>query len=117
MNQKVAQLTLKKMGHEVTIANNGQEACDFYDAGGFDLILMDCQMPVLDGYSATRRIRDGEASGSSRIPIIAMTAHAMQADRDRCIEAGMDDFVTKPAKPGELKAAIERCSQLNALPS
>ncbi|MFH0729835.1 MAG: response regulator [Pseudomonadota bacterium] len=101
-NMLVATSVLKKMGHRVIHAANGEEALRLYDQGQYDLILMDVQMPVMDGIEATRRIRARElsgtpdASGSGHTPIIAMTAHAFESDRQRCLEAGMDDYLSKP---------------------
>jgi signal transduction histidine kinase/DNA-binding response OmpR family regulator/ligand-binding sensor domain-containing protein/HPt (histidine-containing phosphotransfer) domain-containing protein len=98
-NQKVAQRFLEGLGIQVAIANNGLETLRQIEAGpAFDLILMDCQMPEMDGFEATARIRAMEAEhpGQPRIPIVAMTAHAMAGDRERCLNAGMDDYLTKP---------------------
>ncbi|NTV09895.1 MAG: response regulator [Zoogloea sp.] len=115
VNQTVALRMLEKAGHTVAVASNGQEALDAYDKGRFDLILMDVQMPVMGGIEATQAIRAREArrswaaqGGWRPVPIVAMTAHAMQGDRERCLEAGMDDYVAKPIKPAELYAAVER---------
>ncbi|GAB3111463.1 response regulator [Aestuariicella hydrocarbonica] len=103
VNQKVAIGILKKRGTHVTLANNGQEAIDAleqHQAGTFDAILMDMEMPCVDGYEATRRIRAGNICPD--IPIIAMTAHALQGDRERCLATGMDDYITKPVSPQKL---------------
>ena len=115
VNQMVASKMLKKAGHQVLIAGNGREAIDQYDKQAFDLILMDVQMPVMGGLEATQAIRAREARRSwaadgdwRPVPIVAMTAHAMQGDRERCLNAGMDDYVAKPIKPAEMFAAIER---------
>ncbi len=100
VNQKVAIGILKKKGVNVSIANNGVEALKLLqdnEAGTFGAILMDMEMPEMDGYEATRRIRAG--NHCTHIPIIAMTAHALQGDRERCLEAGMDDYITKPVNP------------------
>lgn len=108
-------LLQKKWNHVVTVANNGQEAVDLVKTQPFDLVLMDVQMPELDGLEATRLIRSQQAEGllsiqpSERIPIIAMTAHAMKGDRERCLNAGMDDYVTKPIRSRELSDAIQLC--------
>ena len=106
---------LEKMGHTLTVAGNGQEGLDLFDKEKFDLILMDVQMPVMGGLEATQAIRAREArrtwaaGGQWRsTPIVAMTAHAMQGDRDRCLASGMDDYIAKPIKPAELRAVIER---------
>jgi CheY-like chemotaxis protein len=95
VNEKVACRTLEKLGYEVGIARNGREAVTAWETGRYDLILMDCQMPVLDGYDATREIRRREGA-ASHIPIVALTAHAMKDDDRRCKAAGMDDYLTKP---------------------
>jgi two-component system sensor histidine kinase/response regulator len=116
VNQTVATKVLEKAGHEVTLACNGEEAIELYEnRGSFELILMDVQMPVMGGLEATQAIRAREArkswaagSGSWAVPIVAMTAHAMEGDRLRCLEAGMDDYVTKPLRPAALFAAIAR---------
>ena len=113
--RKLAIEMLEKVGHKITVAGNGQEALDYFDKERFDLILMDVQMPVMGGLEATQAIRAREArrtwaaGGQWRsTPIVAMTAHAMQGDRDRCLAAGMDDYIAKPIKPAELRAVIER---------
>jgi CheY-like chemotaxis protein/HPt (histidine-containing phosphotransfer) domain-containing protein len=110
VNQTLAVAILTKRGHAVTVANNGQEVLDRLAAadGDVDLILMDVQMPDMDGLTATERIREAEVDLVRRLPIIAMTAHAMAGDRERCIEAGMDDYVSKPINPNDLFEAIAR---------
>ncbi len=115
VNQTVAVKMLEKVGHRITVAGNGQEALELFDRERFDLILMDVQMPVMGGLEATQAIRSREARRSwaaggqwHSIPIVAMTAHAMQGDRDRCLAAGMDDYIAKPIKPAELHAVIDR---------
>jgi CheY-like chemotaxis protein len=105
VNQVVARRLLEKQGHTVTIAADGQDAIKAFEAQPFDLILMDVQMPGMDGLQATRAIRQQE-NGQSRIPIIALTANAMSQDRDLCLAAGMDGFVSKPIDVGELSRAI-----------
>ncbi len=105
INQKVASLMLKSLGCELTLACNGQEAIEYFENGQFDLILMDCQMPVMGGLEATKKIRQLE-SGASYIPIIAVTANAMESDKESCIAAGMDDFITKPLDKVELTKKI-----------
>jgi PAS domain S-box-containing protein len=107
VNQLVAARMLEQRGCRVDIANNGLEALVLLESQLYDLIFMDCQMPELDGYETTRRIRRREGE-SARVPIIAMTAHAMKGDRERCLEAGMDDYLTKPVRPGELDDVIAR---------
>ena len=106
VNQTVATRILQKMGHAVTLANNGVEALARLADSCFDLLLMDIQMPEMDGLTATRKIRMQEANTHFHLPIIAMTAHAMKGDRERCLEAGMDGYVTKPINTEELQSAI-----------
>lgn len=110
INQRLATVMLNKMGHYVSIASSGLEAVAKWHSRPFDLILMDVQMPEMDGLEATRRIRADEASHATHIPIIAMTAHAMSGDRERCLEAGMDDYITKPVTFKTLADAIHRYS-------
>jgi two-component system, sensor histidine kinase and response regulator len=108
VNQRLAFRLLEKQGHVIVLANNGQEALDHLLKDSFDLILMDVQMPDVDGLEATREIRKREVSTGKHIPIVAMTAHAMEGDRERCIEAGMDDYISKPIKASMLFEVIER---------
>ena len=118
INQMVAAEMLEKLGCRVDVATNGQEAVEAFAARTYDLILMDCQMPVMDGYEATRIIREKEALRSKesprgeemvlRTPVIALTAHSMQGDRERCLEAGMDDYVSKPYSLNGLEEVLKR---------
>ena len=108
VNVKFALKLLEKAGHSVTVAANGREAIDRWARGAFDVVLMDVQMPEMDGLEATRAIRQQEANGKNRTPIIAMTANAMAGDREMCISAGMDGYVTKPVKKDVLFAEVER---------
>jgi CheY-like chemotaxis protein len=108
VNQKLAVALLEGCGHTVTVANNGREAAAVFDAQAFDLVLMDVQMPEMDGLEATSRIRDRENQAGSRVPIIAMTAHALKGDRERCLDAGMDGYIAKPIHAEELFETIER---------
>jgi len=107
VNQRVAVAVLKKLGVAPDLAVNGREAVAAARHGQYDLILMDCQMPEMDGFQATRRIRETEAGGR-RVPILAMTANAMQGDRERCLEAGMDDYLAKPITILDLRDALLR---------
>lgn len=108
-NQMVATQVLKKLGFHTDIANNGEEAVQALEKREYDLVLMDCQMPVMDGYEATRRVRDiNSAVLNHQTLIVAMTAHAMMGDREKCLSAGMDDYISKPVKPQALLEAIER---------
>jgi len=109
VNQKLARRLLEKLGVHVTLADNGHEAVERLKQKPFDVVLMDCQMPVMDGYEATAQIRAGAAGdGRRRVPIIAMTANALTGDRDRCLLAGMDDYLAKPVVPDQLRVALER---------
>ena len=109
VNQLVGSKVLQNLGYEFTIANNGIEAVASYRSGSYDAVLMDCQMPEMDGFEATGAIRSLEAfSDLGHVPIIAMTAAAMEGDRERCIAAGMDDFVTKPVRLEVVSAVLER---------
>jgi len=109
VNQKLASMLLERWGHKVQIAANGQIALDMLEHATYDVVLMDMLMPVMDGLEATRLIRAREQGG--RIPIIAMTANAMEADRERCMQAGMDDYLSKPIKPQELQAKLNSFAQ------
>ena len=109
-NRKVGLGILKKLGQTADTAENGREALDALREIAYDLVLMDIQMPEMDGFEATRRLRDADAWATrSDVPVIAMTAHAMKGDRDRCLAAGMDDYVAKPIEPERLRDAIDRC--------
>ena len=110
VNQIVVSAALGSAGHVCDIVSNGRQAVTAVEQKAYDLVLMDCQMPEMDGLEATRRIRQREtARGSHRVPIIALTANAIQGDREICLAAGMDDYLTKPIDFGELTAAIARC--------
>ncbi len=105
-NQRLARTLLEKWGHTVSIAENGQVGLNRWQQDEFDLILMDVQMPVMDGFEATRRIREKEQDTGRHIPIVAMTARALKGDREKCLAAGMDEYVSKPVRKLELHAAI-----------
>jgi DNA-binding response OmpR family regulator len=109
VNRRVALLALQRAGHEVTLAEDGAQALAKFGEQAFDVILMDVQMPQVDGFEATRRIRALEAGTGRHIPIVAMTAHAMSGDRERCLAAGMDAYATKPIDVKQLLATIESC--------
>ncbi|MEO7414531.1 MAG: ATP-binding protein, partial [Opitutaceae bacterium] len=114
-NQLVAQKLLGKMGHRIDMVGNGLEALERLGKQRYDAVLMDCQMPILDGYETTRRIRAGEVTGvDSRIPIIALTAYALLDDRLKCLKAGMSDYVSKPVRPDNLRAAFLRTGLITA---
>jgi len=106
VNQTLAMSILEKLGHKLQIVNNGREALERSQAEEFDLILMDVQMPEMDGLEATMAIRAAEASTGKHVPIVAMTAHAMKGDREKCLSAGMDGYLSKPIRIDELKRAM-----------
>ncbi len=106
VNQKVIQRLLDRWGAQYELVSNGKEAVERLSRASFDLVLMDCQMPEMDGYEATRRIRALEAEHGGRIPIIALTANALEGDREKCLENGMDDYLSKPIEPAMLREKI-----------
>jgi len=108
INREVALAMLRSLGVAADTAEDGRAAVEAAARGGYDLVLMDCQMPEMDGFTATRAIRAREAGGSSRLPIVALTANAMRGDREACLEAGMDDYLSKPFSRAQLQAVIER---------
>jgi CheY-like chemotaxis protein len=108
VNQKVALRILERLGCKADAVGNGIEAIAALQMAAYDVVLMDVQMPEMDGFEATSRIRARERGSSRRVPIVAMTAHAMAGDRERCLAAGMDDYVSKPVAIGDLVAAIYR---------
>ena len=107
VNQRVVERLLIGRGHDVVLAANGQEAVARYRDGVFDVVLMDVQMPVMGGFEATAAIRAHETIVGTRVPIIALTAHAMSGDRDRCLEAGMNGYLSKPIDRAKLFAVVE----------
>jgi CheY-like chemotaxis protein/HPt (histidine-containing phosphotransfer) domain-containing protein len=111
INQKLAVVLLQKAGYSVDAVENGAGALEKVQVNSYSAVLMDVQMPEMDGLEATRLIRDREKTTGKHVPIIAMTAHAMQGDRDRCLEAGMDDYVSKPLEPKVLFSALDRWAQ------
>jgi CheY-like chemotaxis protein len=108
VNQIVAARTLERCGCSAVIADDGTKGLAALERQTFDAVLMDCQMPVLDGYAATLELRRREAVSGGHTPVIAMTAHVMAGDRERCLAAGMDDYVAKPLRRDELSAVLRR---------
>jgi len=118
VNQHLATRLLEKMGHSVVLAQNGLEAMSQHASGEFDAVLMDVQMPEMDGFQATKAIRDREkAMGTPRLPIIALTAHAMAGDREKCMQAGMDHYLSKPLKAQELRDLLQTIGQAKPVPA
>jgi two-component system sensor histidine kinase/response regulator len=115
VNQRLGTRLLEKMGHRVTLAANGVEAIHWHAGAEFDLILMDVQMPEMNGFEATGQIREREKGTGKHVPIIALTAHAIQGDRDRCLAAGMDDYLSKPLSASLLAEKLESVAQKKQL--
>jgi PAS domain S-box-containing protein len=116
VNRKLATALLEKWGHAVVVAENGREVLEALERESVDLVLMDVQMPEMDGFHAIRAIRTKEKTTGAHLPIIALTAHAMQGDRERCLEVGADDYVSKPIRTSELLAAMDRLRNPQAGP-
>jgi CheY-like chemotaxis protein/HPt (histidine-containing phosphotransfer) domain-containing protein len=114
VNQKLAVRLLEKRGHTAVVVGNGREAVARLAQEVFDVVLMDVQMPEMDGFEATSALRQAERASGRHTPVVAMTAHAMKGDRERCLEAGMDDYVSKPLRPEELFETIERLAEAQA---
>jgi len=108
VNQKLAVNILEKRGYKVDVSNNGKEAVELYEAGEYDIVLMDIQMPEMGGFEATAAIRKLEAAAGTRLPIVAMTAHAMKEDRERCLAQDMDEYVPKPLKQAQLFKVLDK---------
>jgi CheY-like chemotaxis protein len=114
VNQRLAVRLLEKHGHRVTLVDNGREAVEQHAREHFDAILMDVQMPVMDGLESTRLIRIQEQGSSHHTPIIALTAHALFGDRERCLAAGMDEYLAKPIQASNLYAILEKLTAISA---
>lgn len=108
VNQRLACRLLEKRGHAVAVAANGLEALQAVEKESFDLLFMDVQMPVMDGFEATAAIRKREKPGGTRLSIVALTAHAMKGDREKCLAAGMDGYLSKPIRPQELDEVLRK---------
>jgi CheY-like chemotaxis protein len=106
VNRKLTLQQLKKLGHRADAVEDGRQAVDAVLGGGYDLVLMDCEMPELDGYAATRAIRDVERHRGGHVRIVAMTANALDGDREACLAAGMDDYLAKPVLLDALRGAL-----------
>lgn len=111
VNQRLTVQLLEKQGHDVEVAEDGREAVATYEDGSFDLVLMDVQMPEMNGFEATRRIRDREEETGAHVPIIALTARATEEDRDKCLQAGMDDYLSKPVDAETLRTTVAEVSE------
>jgi len=107
VNQRVAMRILSKLGYSAELVDNGRAAVEKHRERPYDIVLMDCQMPEMDGYRATRLIRASGGSGAN-VPIIAMTANAMEGDREVCLAAGMSDYLTKPVVPDRLEKMVDK---------
>ena len=108
LSAQVLEQSLVREGHRVRLASNGREALALAEQGGFDLLLLDVHMPELDGFQVVQAVREREHSTGGHLPIIALTARSRKEDRERCLAAGMDEFLTKPIRPADLSAAIDR---------
>jgi len=111
INQKLVVRLIEKRGHTAVIANNGREALEALEKQMFDLMLIDVQMPEMDGFEATAAIREREKNTGIHLPIVAMTAHAMKGDQERCLSAGMDSYVSKPIQPETLFRVVEELAR------
>ena len=109
-NQKIISNLMKKFNVRCDVAENGKDAIIAHDDNNYDLIFMDCQMPVMDGYDATRKIREKEKGSSKHTPVVAITACAMKGDKEKCIESGMDDYLTKPVNIKHIEGMLIKYS-------
>jgi CheY-like chemotaxis protein len=112
VNQKLALHLLSQMGYRADVASNGTEAIESVERQTYDVVLMDVQMPEMDGLEATRQMREQERARGGRTPIWAMTAHAMAGDREKCLAAGMDGYLSKPIRAAQLEEAIRQATSL-----
>jgi CheY-like chemotaxis protein len=118
VNQTIIEAMLRQLGHRTRTASTGRIALEMLVREAFDVVLMDCNMPELDGMEATRQLRAGMAGPASiKLPVIALTANAMDGDRERCFAAGMDEFLTKPVSIAALRAAIDRVTSKEMRPT
>jgi len=108
VNQKVTVKMLERLGHQAEVVADGASAIEAFSTKSYDLVLMDCSMPIVDGYEAARQISELQGDDGPRTPVIAMTAHALEEDRERCLQAGMDDYLPKPVRPDELALMLDR---------
>ena len=115
MNQRLAKRMLEKRGHVVDVAPNEREALQALEKSSYDLVLMDVQMPEMDGMEATARIRAKERLSGGWQPVVALTAHTMNGDEEKCLAAGMDGYLTKPIRPEELDQLLEKCMEKAAV--
>jgi CheY-like chemotaxis protein len=115
VNQRLVRRILEKEGHYVVVVENGREALEALKKQTFDLVLMDVQMPEMDGFEATRAIRESETLTRAHIPIVALTAHAMKGDQDRCLAAGMDAYLSKPIHAADLLTIAESYAKKECL--
>lgn len=115
VNQRLAKRMLEKRGHVVDVAANGREALQALEKSSYDLVLMDVQMPEMDGMEATARIRAKERLSGGWQPVVALTAHTMKGDEEKCLAAGMDGYLTKPIRPEELDQLLEKCMEKAAV--
>ena len=107
-NAQLLEQLLARRGHRVRLAHNGREALAMAESGGFDLLLLDVHMPELDGFQVVEALRQRERTTGAHLPVLALTARSRKEDRERCLAAGMDDFLTKPVRPADLATAIDR---------
>jgi CheY-like chemotaxis protein len=112
VNQKIAVRMLQKLGHEVEVAGNGLEAVEKFKGGAYTAVLMDVSMPVMDGFEATRKIRELERAVGGHVPVVALTANAMDGDRERCMNAGMDEYLSKPVRTEDLEETLRKIAAL-----